>query len=83
MLPVPFAGRLGYDAVFIVTYAAWLVFEMSPVLRGNRAIRRRARDRGSFRFLILMIWAGIALAFAACFGCSKRRSPGCGRKCFF
>jgi hypothetical protein len=28
MLPVPFVGNMRYDAIFIVTYVAWILFEV-------------------------------------------------------
>jgi hypothetical protein len=55
MLPVPFAGHLEYDAIFIVTYAAWLMFEIVTGRSRRSADPTKARDRGSFRFLIAMI----------------------------
>src|SRR5580700_5965412 len=75
MLPVPFAGHLGYDAIFIVTYAAWLLFEIITGKARKSSDPKKARDRGSFRFLIIMIWAGIALAFTACFGLQQAAIP--------
>ena len=83
MLPVPFAGRLGYDGVFIVTYAAWLVFEIVTGASRKSGDPKKARDRDSFRFLILMIWAGIALAFAACFGVQQAAIPWMRTEMFF
>jgi protein-S-isoprenylcysteine O-methyltransferase len=75
MLPVPFAGHLGYDAIFIVTYAAWLLFEIITGKARKSSDPKKARDRGSFRFLIIMIWAGIALAFTACFALQQAAIP--------
>jgi protein-S-isoprenylcysteine O-methyltransferase Ste14 len=75
MLPVPFAGHPGYDAIFIVTYAAWLLFEIVTGRSRRSADPNRARDRGSFRFLIAMIWAGLALAFTLCFGLQQAAIP--------
>lgn len=75
MLPVPFAGHLSYDAIFIVTYAAWLLFEIITGKARKSSDPKKARDRGSFRFLIIMIWAGIALAFTACFGLRQAAIP--------
>lgn len=75
MLPVPFVGPHIYNLMFIVSYAAWLVFEIVTGRTRKSGEPKKARDRGSFRFLILMIWAGIALAFAACFGLQQAAIP--------
>ncbi|MGA7914639.1 MAG: isoprenylcysteine carboxylmethyltransferase family protein [Candidatus Acidiferrales bacterium] len=83
MLPVPFAGHPGYDAVFIVTYAAWLVFETVAGSSRKSGDPKRARDRGSYRFLLLMIWAGIALAFGCCFGLQQAAIPWMRTPIFF
>ncbi len=83
MLPVPFAGHLGYDAVFIVTYAAWLVFEFVTGRSRKSTDPTKARDRGSFRFLIAMIWAGLALAFTFCFGLQQAAIPWMRTELFF
>ena len=83
MLPVPFAGHLGYDAIFIVTYAAWLLFEFVTGMRRKSADSAKARDRGSFRFLIAMIWAGAALAFTFCIGLQQAAIPWLRTELFF
>ena len=75
MLPVPFTGHPGYDALFIFTYAAWLLFEIVTGRSRRSADPSRARDRGSFRFLIAMIWAGLALAFTLCFAFQQAAIP--------
>jgi protein-S-isoprenylcysteine O-methyltransferase Ste14 len=83
MLPVPFAGHLGYDAVFIFTYAAWLLFELVTGRSRKSADPTKARDRGSFRFLIAMIWAGLALGFTFCFGLQQAAIPWMRTELFF
>jgi protein-S-isoprenylcysteine O-methyltransferase Ste14 len=83
MLPVPFAGHLWYDAIFIVTYAAWLLFEIVTGRSRKSADPTKARDRGSFRFLIAMIWAGLALAFTFCFGVQQAAIPWMRTELFF
>jgi protein-S-isoprenylcysteine O-methyltransferase Ste14 len=83
MLPVPFAGNWGYDAIFIVTYAAWLVFEIVAGSARKSSDPKRVRDRGSYRFLIFMIYAGIALAFTACFGLKQAAIPWMRTELFF
>jgi protein-S-isoprenylcysteine O-methyltransferase Ste14 len=83
MVPVPFAGHLGYDAVFIVTYSAWLLFEFVTGRSRKSADPTKARDRGSFRFLLAMIWAGLALGFTFCFGLQQAAIPWMRTELFF
>jgi protein-S-isoprenylcysteine O-methyltransferase len=83
MLPVPFAGRWGYDAIFIVTYAVWLLFEFVTGRKRKSADPTKARDRGSFRFLLAMIWAGLALGFTFCFGLQQAAIPWMRTELFF
>jgi protein-S-isoprenylcysteine O-methyltransferase Ste14 len=83
MLPVPFAGHRGYDVIFIVTYAAWLLFEFVTGRTRKSADSTKARDRGSFRLLIAMIWAGLALAFTFCFVLQQAAIPWLRTELFF
>jgi protein-S-isoprenylcysteine O-methyltransferase Ste14 len=83
MLPVPFAGHLGYDAIFIATYVVWLLFEFVTGRNRKSADPAKARDRGSFRFLLTMIWAGLALAFTFCFGLQQAAIPWMRTELFF
>jgi len=64
MLPVPFAGHLTCEAIFIATYAGWFVFEIFTGRSRKSGDPTRARDQGSFFFLVGMIWCGIGLDFA-------------------
>ncbi len=83
MLPVPFAGHLAYDVIFIITYAAWQVFEIVSGRSRKSADPRRARDRGSYWFLVSMIWVGIFLAFFFCFGVQQAAIPWMRTELFF
>jgi hypothetical protein len=83
MLPVPFAGHVGYDVIFIVTYAAWPLFEFVTGMKRKSADPAKARDRGSFRFLIAMIWVGLALAFTFCFVLQQAAIPWLRTELFF
>jgi protein-S-isoprenylcysteine O-methyltransferase Ste14 len=83
IVPVPFPGHLGYDAIFIVTYSAWLLFEIVTGKSRKSADPSKARDRGSFRFLIAMIWAGAALAFTFCIGLQQAAIPWMRTEIFF
>ncbi|MGA7856037.1 MAG: isoprenylcysteine carboxylmethyltransferase family protein, partial [Candidatus Acidiferrales bacterium] len=81
--PVPFVGPHVYNVIFIASYVCWLLFEFVTGRARRSGDPKRARDRGSFRFLILMIWAGIALAFAACFGVQQAAIPWMRTAIFF
>jgi protein-S-isoprenylcysteine O-methyltransferase Ste14 len=83
MVPVPFAGHLVYDAVFIVTYASWLLFEIVTGRSRKSADPTKARDRGSFWFLVAMIWVGLALAFTFCFALQQAAIPWMRTELFF
>ena len=75
MLPVPFAGNLRYDGIFILSYVAWILFEV--VMGKSRKAKGTAKgkDRGSFFFLVGMIWVGIFLDFTFCFGVQRAAIP--------
>jgi protein-S-isoprenylcysteine O-methyltransferase Ste14 len=83
MLPVPFAGHLGYDAVFIVSYVAWILFEIVTGRSRKTLDPKKARDRGSFFFLVGMIWLGIFLDFMLCFGAQWAAIPWMRTELFF
>jgi len=61
--------------VFIVTHSAWLLFEFVTGRSRKSADPTKARDCGSFRFLIAVILVGLALAFTFCFGFKKAAIP--------
>jgi protein-S-isoprenylcysteine O-methyltransferase Ste14 len=67
MIPVPFSGHATYNALFLTTYGAWLVFEFATGKSRKSSDPARALDRGSYWFLIAMIWVGISLDFALSF----------------
>lgn len=83
MVPVPFAGHFWYDAIWIATYAAWWLFEIVAGRARKSADPKRARDRGSYWFLISMIWVGIFLAFTFCFGLQRAYIPWMRTGLFF
>jgi protein-S-isoprenylcysteine O-methyltransferase Ste14 len=83
MLPVPFAGHLWFDALWIITYTAWWVFEIVAGRARKSADPRKARDRGSYWFLISMIWVGVALVFVFCFGLQRAYIPWMRTGIFF
>jgi hypothetical protein len=65
--PLPFSGGPVYAILFCVTYALWIVLETI----GSRTKRSRdtskARDRGSFRLIMLLLWLALGLDFALSF----------------
>jgi protein-S-isoprenylcysteine O-methyltransferase Ste14 len=75
MLPVPFAGNMRYDAVFIVSYVGWILFEVVTGRSRKAKGAAKRRDRGSFFFLVGLIWLGIFLDFTFCFGVQRAAIP--------
>jgi protein-S-isoprenylcysteine O-methyltransferase Ste14 len=83
MLPVPFVGPHIYNVVFIVSYAAWLLFEFVTGRSRKSRDPKRARDRGSFYFLVGMIWIGIGLEFVSVFRSPQAAIPWMRTEVFF
>lgn len=67
MHPLPFSGGPIYIIVFWSTYFFWLVMETigSRIKRSGDA--SKARDKGSFAFLKLLMWIALGLDFALSF----------------
>jgi protein-S-isoprenylcysteine O-methyltransferase Ste14 len=83
MLPVPFAGNMRYDAVFIVSYLGWILFEVVTGRSRKAKGAAKGRDRGSFFFLVGLIWLGIFLDFTFCFGVQRAAIPWRRAEIFF
>jgi protein-S-isoprenylcysteine O-methyltransferase Ste14 len=83
MLPMPFDGPRAYEVIFIVSYASWLLFEFITGKSRRSGDPQKARDRGSFFFLVSMIWLGIGLDFAGCFGLQQAAIPWMRTEIFF
>ena len=76
MLPVPFAnGNMRYNTIFIVSYVCWISFEIVTGRSRRAKGAAKPQDRGSFFFLVAMIWLGISLDFAFCFGRQRAAIP--------
>ena len=75
MLPVPFAGNMRYDAVFIASYLAWILFEVVTGKSRKAKGVAKEKDQGSFFFLVGMIWLGIFLDFTFCFRVQRAAIP--------
>ncbi|MFZ0579756.1 MAG: isoprenylcysteine carboxylmethyltransferase family protein [Candidatus Acidiferrales bacterium] len=83
MLPVPFVGPHIYDAIFIASYVCWLLFEFVTGASRKSRDPKRARDRGSFFFLVAMIWLGIGLEFVCVFRFQQAAIPWMRTEIFF
>ncbi len=83
MLPVPFVGPRLYNAIFIISYASWILFEILAGSTRKSSDPQKARDRGSFFFLVAMIWIGVSLDFAFVFGARKAAIPSRRTEFFF
>jgi protein-S-isoprenylcysteine O-methyltransferase Ste14 len=65
--PLPFSGNSAYAIIFWSTYALWVVLETAGTIIKRSSDRSKARDRGSFRLLMLLMWLGLALGFTLSF----------------
>jgi protein-S-isoprenylcysteine O-methyltransferase Ste14 len=83
MLPVPFVGPHIYNVIFIVSYAFWLTFEFVAGSSRKSPDPKRTQDRGSYYFLIAMIWVGIGLEFACVFRLQQAAIPWMRTEIFF
>jgi len=83
MLPVPFVGNLRYDGIFILSYVAWILFEVITGKSRKAKGTAKGKDRGSFFFLVGMIWFGIFLDFTFCFGVPRAAIPWWRVQIFF
>jgi protein-S-isoprenylcysteine O-methyltransferase Ste14 len=83
MRPVPFVGNMRYDTIFIVSYVAWILFEVVTGRSRKAKGAAKSQDRGSFFFLVGMIWLGIFLDFTFCFGVQRAAIPWWRTEIFF
>lgn len=83
MLPVPFVGPHIYDVIFIASYVCWLLFEFVTGASRKSGDPKRARDRGSFYFLVAMIWLEIGLDFWCVFRFQQAAIPWMRTAIFF
>jgi protein-S-isoprenylcysteine O-methyltransferase Ste14 len=83
MLPVPFVGNMCYDAVFIVSYVGWILFELVTGRSRKASGAAKGRDRGSFFFLVGLIWLGIFLDFTFSFAVQRAAIPWRRTEIFF
>ena len=64
---MPFSGGPAYAILFWATYALWIVLETIGFRTKRSLDIAKARDRGSFRFIMLLLWLGLGLDFALSF----------------
>lgn len=67
MYPLPFFGAPTYVIIFWTTYLSWFVLETIAARAKRSSDRSKARDRGSYRLLMILLWIALAMAFALCF----------------
>jgi protein-S-isoprenylcysteine O-methyltransferase len=65
--PLPFSGGPAYAITFWGAYVLWLVLETMASLSKRSGDRSKARDRGSYRLLMILLWAALAMGFALSF----------------
>jgi len=65
--PLPFSGHPAYAIIFWYTYALWVVLETVGSIIKRSGDRSKARDRGSYRLLMLLMWLSLAVGFALSF----------------
>jgi len=65
--PLPFSDNPAYAIVFWSTYVLWIAFEAVASRTRRSGDPARARDRGSFRLLIILLWLALGLDFALSF----------------
>jgi len=64
---LPFSGGPAYAILFWATYLLWLVLETIGSRTKRSGDPAKARDRGSFRLLMALLWLALGLAFALSF----------------
>jgi len=64
---LPFSGALPYAIIFWTTYLSWFVLETIAARAKRSSDRSKARDRGSYRLLVILIWVALCLGFALSF----------------
>jgi protein-S-isoprenylcysteine O-methyltransferase len=67
LYPLPFSGAPIYPSIFWTTYVLWFVLETIAARAKRSSDRAKARDRGSYKLLMILLWVALAMAFAFCF----------------
>jgi protein-S-isoprenylcysteine O-methyltransferase len=82
MLPVPFMD-MRYDWIFIVSYVSWILFELITGKSRKAKGTAKGKDRGSFFFLVGLVWVGVFLDFTFVFGLRRAAIPRMRVEIFF
>jgi protein-S-isoprenylcysteine O-methyltransferase Ste14 len=82
-MQVPFVGHPAYYHLFVVSYVAWILFEIITGSSRKSTDPAKRRDRGSFYFLVMMISVGIALDVSISFQKSWAEIPWARTGIFF
>jgi len=64
---LPFSGSPAYASIFWATYLLWIVLETIGSRTKRSGDPTKARDRGSFRLLMALLWLAVGSAFALSF----------------
>lgn len=67
MHPLPFSDKPAYAIIFWSTYLLWIAFEALASRTRRSGDPAKARDRGSFRLLMVLMWFALGLDFALSF----------------
>ena len=67
MQPLPVSGGPAYAIIFWSTYALWVLLETIGSVIKRSSEHSRARDRGSYRLLMLLMWLALGLGFTLSF----------------
>jgi hypothetical protein len=59
---LPFSGGPAYAIVFWATYVLWLVLETIGARTKRSGDPTKARDRGSFRLLMVLTWLALGIS---------------------
>jgi len=65
--PLPFSGPPIYPILFWSTYTFWAVLESVTALSKRSSDPTKARDKGSYSLLLLLVWVAIGSDFALAF----------------
>ncbi|HEY0702191.1 MAG TPA: isoprenylcysteine carboxylmethyltransferase family protein [Candidatus Acidoferrales bacterium] len=82
-MQIPFVGHPGYYQLFVVSYVSWILFEVVTGRKRKTTDPAKMRDRGSFFFLVAMVWVGIALDVSISFQRPQTEIPWMRTEIFF
>jgi protein-S-isoprenylcysteine O-methyltransferase Ste14 len=82
-MQIPFVGHPAYYHLFVASYVAWILFEVFTGRSRKMLDRTKTRDRGSFFFLVAMVWVGIALDVSISFRQPWAEIPWARTQIFF